>query len=106
MASYDGKKKYIYVDGKLDAEVASPHKVMGKAITRYGFIGVGSEAGDFDGAVGPTWHFKGVMDEFFLYHRAITAKEVSHLAKGPANPFAVDAKSKLTVSWAQIKDEQ
>ena len=106
VASYDGKKKYIYVDGKLDAEVASPHKVMGKAITRYGFIGVGSEAGDFDGAVGPTWHFKGVMDEFFLYHRAITAKEVSHLAKGPANPFAVDAKSKLTVSWAQIKDEQ
>ena len=106
VASYDGKKKYIYVDGKLDAEVASPHKVMGKAITRYGFIGVGSEAGDFDGAVGPTWHFKGVMDEFFLYHRAITAKEVSHLATGPANPFAVDAKSKLTVSWAQIKDEQ
>jgi len=27
-------KKYIYVDGKLDAEVASPHKVMGKAIMR------------------------------------------------------------------------
>ena len=106
ITSYDGKKKYLYVDGKLDAEVSSPHKVMGKAITRYGFIGVGSEAGGVDGAVGPNWHFKGVMEEFFLYHRAITAKEVSHLAKGPANPFAVDTKSKLTVSWAQIKDVQ
>ena len=43
------------MDGKLDAETAVPHKVMGKAITRYGFIGIGSEAGAFDGPTGPNW---------------------------------------------------
>ncbi|MDP6748399.1 MAG: LamG domain-containing protein [Candidatus Poribacteria bacterium] len=104
--SFDGKNKRIYIDGKLDAEVKSPHKVMGKAITRYGYIGIGSEAGAFDAATGPNWAFKGIMDEFFLYHRALTAKEVVHLATGPANPFTVGAKAKLAVSWAQIKDEQ
>ena len=41
VAQFDGKNKRIYVDGKLDAEVKAPHKVMGKVITRYGFIGIG-----------------------------------------------------------------
>ena len=46
------------------------------------------------------------MNEFFLYDRALTAKEVVPLATVPVNPFPVDAKAKLAVSWAQIKDEQ
>ncbi|SVB78582.1 uncharacterized protein METZ01_LOCUS231436, partial [marine metagenome] len=88
VAQFDGKHKRIYIDGKLDAEVKATHKVMGKAITRYGFIGIGSEAGAFDAATGPNWAFKGVMDEFLLFHRAVTAKEIVHMAKGPSNPFA------------------
>ena len=92
VAQFDGKNKRIYVDGKLDAEVKAPHKVMGKVITRYGFIGIGSEAGAFDGGIGPNWAFRGVMDEFFLFHRAVTAKEIAHMAKGPSEPFAVDSK--------------
>ena len=103
---FDGKNKRICIDDELDAEVKSPHKVMGKAITRYSYIGIGSEAGTFDAATGINWAFKGIMDEFFLYDRALTAKEVVHLATVPVNPFPVDAKAKLAVSWAQIKDEQ
>ena len=106
VAQFDGKHKRIYIDGKLDAEVKATHKVMGKAITRYGFIGIGSEAGSFDAATGPNWAFKGVMDEFFLFHRAVTAKELAHMAKGPSNPFAVDSKEKLAITWADIKVSQ
>ena len=106
VAQFDGKHKRIYIDGKLDAEVKATHKVMGKAITRYGFIGIGSEAGAFDAATGPNWAFKGVMDEFFLFHRAVTAKELVHMAKGPSNPFAVDSKEKLAITWADIKVSQ
>ena len=72
LATYDGKNKRIYVDGKLDAETAVAHKVMEKSITRYGFIGIGSEVGAFDGPTGPNWAFKGFMDEFLLYYRALT----------------------------------
>ena len=38
---------------------------MGKTITRYGYIGIGSEAGTFDAATGTNWAFKEVMDESF-----------------------------------------
>ena len=106
VAQFDGKHKRIYIDGKLDAEVKATHKIMGKAITRYGFIGIGSEAGAFDAATGPNCAFKGVMDEFFLFHRAVTAKELVHMAKGPSNPFAVDSKEKLAITWADIKVSQ
>ena len=90
VATFDGDEKRIYVDGKLDAKVGAPAKVIGvgAAAPRYGFIGIGSEAGAFDAGVGPTWAFNGLIDEFMLFHRALTEKEVEHLAKGPGNPFA------------------
>ena len=106
LATYDGKNKRIYVDGKLDAETAVPHKVMGKAITRYGFIGIGSEAGAFDGPTGPNWAFKGLMDEFLLYHRALNDKEAKYLSTGPVNPFAVDPQIKLATNWGHLKVNQ
>ena len=94
------------MDGKLDAETAVPHKVMGKAITRYGFIGIGSEAGAFDGPTGPNWAFKGLMDEFLLYHRALNDKEAKYLSTGPVNPFGVDPQIKLATNWGHLKVNQ
>lgn len=46
------------------------------------------------------------LDEFMLFHRALTEKEVEHLASGPENPFAVDPKGKLSTTWGYIKDIQ
>jgi hypothetical protein len=39
-----------------------------------------------------------------LFHRALTEKEVEHLASGPENPFAVDPKGKLSTTWGDIKN--
>ena len=105
-ATFDGKVKRIYVDGKLDQEEDAPAKVIGAGQSRYGFIGIGSEAAAFDAATGPTWAYKGILDEFMLFHRALTEKEVEHLASGPENPFAVDPKGKLSTTWGYIKDVQ
>ena len=110
VASYNRGKQLIFVDGKLDAEKTVGHKLMGKEIVRYGYIGTGSEAATFGAPTGPTWAFKGIMDEFMLFHRSLTADEVAHLATGPAHPFqvgtAVNSKDKIAVTWARIKDRQ
>ena len=104
VAWFDGKEKRIYVDGKLDEKIASPTKVIGAGQARYGFIGIGSEAAAFDAATGPTWAFNGLMDEFMLFHRALSEKEIEYLANGPADPFDVDPKDKLSTTWGHMKD--
>ena len=103
VATFDGKEKRIYVDGELDEKIAAPAKVIGAGQARYGFIGIGSEAAAFDAATGPTWAFNGLIDEFLLFHRALSEKEVELLAKGQSNPFAVEPVDKLTTTWANIK---
>jgi hypothetical protein len=102
-AIFDGKakKKRIYVDGKLDAEVDSPHAVMGKVVTRYGFIGIGSEAATFDAGTGPTWAFNGIMDDFVLYDKAISEAEVGKISSGEV--VAVAPAGKVSLTWGEIK---
>ena len=104
VALFDGKQNRIYVDGKLDEKIDAPAKVIGAGASRYGFIGIGSEAGAFDAATGPTWAYGGLLDEFMLFHRALTDKEIEYLANGPADPFDVDPQGKLSTTWGNIKD--
>ncbi len=104
VATFDGKEKRIYVDGELDEKADAPAKVIGAGLARFGFIGIGSEAAAFDAATGPTWAFSGLLDEFMLFHRALSEREVEHLAGGPEKPFAVDPADKLSTTWGSIKD--
>lgn len=97
----DAGEKRIYVDGELDADTAAPHATMGKAITRFGFIGIGSEAGAFDGAVGPTFVFAGLMDEFVLYSRALTEAEYEKVFNARGLPVA--SQGRLSLTWAEMK---
>ncbi len=103
VARFDGDEKRIYVDGKLDAKVAATTKVIGAGAARFGFIGIGSEAAAFNAGVGPNWAFNGLMDEFMLFHRALTEKEIERLAEGRENPFAIEPTDKLTTTWGDIK---
>ena len=55
--TYDSSssRKYIYVDGELDDEkTAHSSRSLGSGDTRYGFIGTGSEADEFNGDRAPT----------------------------------------------------
>ena len=99
-ATFDGDIKRIYVDGKVDVEqaTATTNNTIGPKAQRYGFIGVGSEAQDFNGNASPTWTFKGLMDEFLMFHRALSEKEVERLYRTTGDPFAVEPIDKLSVT--------
>lgn len=104
VVTFDGEKKRIFVDGKLDAEEAVHVEFIGPKAPRFGFIGVGSEAPNFNGPRGPTnFPFKGLMDEYIMFHRALTEEEVEKLANTLGNPFLVEPKNKITTVWGNIK---
>ena len=51
-AVYDGSDKILYVDGVEDGRRVNAHsgRRLGSGLIRYGFIGEGSEAREFDGS--------------------------------------------------------
>ncbi len=105
-ATFDGNIKRIYVDGKIDVEqpTNTTGNTIGPKAERYGFIGVGSEATTFDGTKSPVgWAFKGLMDELFYFHRALSQEEIAHLANAPTDPFNVEPDGKLSTAWGHIK---
>ncbi len=105
--TFNADMKRIYVDGKVDVEqaTATTNKMIGPKAQRYGFIGVGSEAAEFNGAASPTsWAFKGLMDEFLMFHRALTEDEVENLYKSNGDPFNVEPVGKLSITWGKLKN--
>jgi hypothetical protein len=107
VATFNADMKRIYVDGKVDVEEATTttNKMIGPKLQRYGFIGVGSEATAFNGVATPaSWTFKGLMDEFLMFHRALSADEVENLYLSNGDPFAVEPVDKLSMTWGEIKN--
>lgn len=103
--TFDGNMKRIYVDGKVDVEAAAAtnNKMIGPKAQRYGFIGIGSEADQFNGNASPTWTFTGLMDEFLMFHRALSGDEIESLFRNNGDPFSVEPEEKLSMTWGQIK---
>lgn len=81
---YDGKKKFIYVDGALDNDSdAHNGKALGSAETRFGFIGDGSEATSFDGTRNG-YYFEGQIAMVEMWDRAMVKQEVEARMKSTA----------------------
>ncbi len=82
-------QKRIYINGVLDAtsEPYTDGTVLGSATTRYGFIGVGSEANTFNGTIGPASYFIGDIDEF----RISNAVRYTGSFSVPTEAFTADA---------------
>jgi hypothetical protein len=68
--------KQIFVDGEAVA-TADAHSAenLGSGVTRFGFIGVGSEADVVNGATGPAQFLGGDLAEFLIYNRALSEAE-------------------------------
>ena len=105
VVTFNAEAKRIYVDGELDVEAVPVQQVIGPKEPRYGFLGVGSEAPEFNGLPGPvTYPYKGLIDEFLLFHRVLSEEEVVKLANSLGNPFAVELVDKLSITWGKIKN--
>jgi FlaG/FlaF family flagellin (archaellin) len=70
--AYDDGEKRIYVDGREEASRSNVHggDPVGSGVTRYGFIGDGSEAASFDGTRNE-YYYDGLLDDVRLYDRAL-----------------------------------
>jgi hypothetical protein len=68
--------KRLFVDGELVAS-ATAHggNSLGTGVTRFGFIGVGSEASVFNGTRAPLDFLRADLAEVILYHRALPDDE-------------------------------
>ena len=76
----------IFIDGYHEAPDTGGSR-LGSGNVRYGFVGVGSEALEFDGAKnGTPNYFVGDLDDFRIYHRGLSAAEVAGMA-GRTDPF-------------------
>jgi hypothetical protein len=92
--TYDNGVGKVYLDGKLGAE--------GKSA---GALKKSNEplmiAGDCERV--PQYVFDGIIDEFRMFHRALSEEEIDfHMKKGQ-DLLAVDVAEKLTITWGQIK---
>lgn len=79
----------IYIDGKFYTETVSGVSTIGyssNTTVRYGFIGAGSEASSDNGTRGGGNYFNGYIDDFRLYHRALTDAEIQGLFERTAEP--------------------
>ena len=77
--TFDNGMLTIYVDGNLETS-ASSGSTFGSGNTRYGFLGLGSEADAFDGGKGPSDYFDGDLDDVRIYSRTLSQAEVGNLA--------------------------
>ena len=80
---FDNGKLMVFIDGKLDNSTTAG-STFGTGNTRYGFVGMRSEADVFDGVKNdPGWPFAGSLDDVRIYERAISQAEIANLAGLP-----------------------
>lgn len=74
--------KQIVVDGEA-AAVNDAHggENLGSGVTRFGFVGVGSQADVVDGAIGPEEFLAGDLAELAIYDRVLTERERQQLER-------------------------
>jgi hypothetical protein len=75
---FDNGNVYIYVDGVLDNSTTSGTTFGTAALSRFGFVGVGSEADTYNGTQGPTSYFDGNIAEVRIWNVARTATEIQN----------------------------
>jgi hypothetical protein len=85
---FDNGEVIIYLDG-VKEDSATGGSTFGTGTLRYGFIGVGSEATEYDGDKSPLDYFHGGIDDVQIYNVALTQLEILDVARiGNTAPLA------------------
>jgi len=96
--TFDNGGAKLYVDGEQENSITSG-SYIGTGGTRYGFIGVGSEAESFDGSKGPTDYFPGIIDETRIYNRALSQSEIQDLYNRGLAKITQPDRTDLVAHW-------
>ncbi|MBT3266133.1 LamG domain-containing protein [Candidatus Poribacteria bacterium] len=85
----------VYIDGQVIAESDAVNDPLPELATPF-LVGTGESAG--------TWPLTGLVDEVFVYDRALSGTEVNEIMGASlASSTAVDARGKLPLQWAAMK---
>lgn len=106
----DGKDKKVaiaYVDAKIPASgQTNPHPIITPLLmftNKPLEMGVGRGV---DGVVGNDNYYDGLIDEVYIWKRALSEAEVKDLAAGKRAALPVEARGKLPIAWGDIKREK
>jgi len=77
--TFDNGTLSIYIDGALETEVVG-NVIFGTGDLRYGFVGIGSEATEFNGYPNASGYYDGDIDDLRIYSRALSQAEIAYLA--------------------------
>ena len=100
----DAGKRTVYIDNVLDVQIddTGVHSTDSASV----FIGARSNGGSADD--GPTGFFQGMIDDVYIFSRALTEEEIPMLSKGLAKGLAlepvpgdatVDAPRDVILNW-------
>jgi len=80
-ADGDSPHKKLFINGELVASVADPHStgLIGGGVERFGYLGVGSEAGLYGDTIGPAEYLDAHVDEIGIFHRALTNLQIREM---------------------------
>ncbi len=91
-------QKSLYIDGKEDTTIANVHhnKPLGSSLTRFGFIGDGSEAASLAGlqefskgdAGRNQVYFKGAIDEVLIYNKSLSLIDLMEIQRRSDRAFS------------------
>jgi hypothetical protein len=96
-ATYDAKVARLYVNGKLDSEIAGSGGIK-VDVAEVPTLDIGWRS------TSKASFFKGAMDEVFVADTVLTDAEVATVMKGLATTStAVEARGKLATQWAAMK---
>lgn len=82
--TFDSGTARLYVDGVEEAKETHGSNI-GTGSTRYGFLGVGSQATSEDGSKEAGSYYDGEQDEVYQFNRTLSASEVEDLEYGRGN---------------------
>jgi hypothetical protein len=74
---FDNGTADLYIDGSLE-DTQERGSVIGSGLTRYGYLGVGSESGSFDASKGPHDYWLGKIIDFRIWNTARTQTEIQN----------------------------
>jgi len=92
-ATYDGKKKITYLDGKVVQDDA----LGGNMVTNDDYLGIGFRQGS-------SHYWKGMLDDMAVFNRALSEDEIVDIMdNGLESMMAVHPDDKLSTMWGKIK---